>query len=52
MALSSLPFPNCSMRSAGEGTDLVRELAEWALQELIDAEAEAHDRRRPVGTQR
>ena len=25
----------------GEGTDLVRELAEWALQQLIDAEATA-----------
>ena len=24
---------------AGEGTDLVRELAQWALQQLIDAEA-------------
>ena len=23
----------------GEGTDLVRELAQWALQQLIDAEA-------------
>ncbi|MGB3672873.1 MAG: transposase, partial [Candidatus Nanopelagicales bacterium] len=23
----------------GEGTDLVRELAEWALQQLIEAEA-------------
>ena len=25
----------------GEGTDLVRELAQWALQQLIDAEATA-----------
>ncbi len=26
----------------GEGTDLVRTLAQWVLQELIDAEAQAH----------
>ena len=26
----------------GEGTDLVRTLAQWVLQELIEAEAEAH----------
>ena len=27
--------------NAGDGTDLVRELAQWALQELIEAEATA-----------
>jgi len=27
--------------NAGDGTDLVRELAQWALQELIEAEASA-----------
>ncbi len=27
--------------SVGDGTDLVRELARWALQELIEAEATA-----------
>ena len=36
----SLPFPLCSTRSAfGEGTDLVRELAQWALQQLIEVDA-------------
>jgi hypothetical protein len=27
--------------TVGEGTDLVRELAQWALQQLIEAEATA-----------
>ena len=38
----SLPFLTCSTRCrVGEGTDLVRELAQWALQQLIDVEAAA-----------
>ena len=37
---------------AGDGVDLVRELARWALQELIEVEATRGDRRRPLRTQR
>jgi len=35
----------------GEGTDLVRELAQWALQQLIEADATERIGSGPVGTQ-
>jgi putative transposase len=35
-----LPCPNCSTPfKAGDGTDLIRELAGWALQQFIEVEA-------------
>ena len=37
---------------AGDGVDLVRELARWALQELIEARSHRGDRRRPLRTHR